>query len=55
MAEIDVQRKSNSWIWWVIGLIILALIAWAVFGGDAEDRVEVTPAPIEAPANAEGQ
>ncbi len=50
MAEIEVERKSHSWIWWVIGIIILALIAWALLAGDDEEEIAVTPAPIEEPA-----
>jgi hypothetical protein len=32
MAEINVQQKSSSAIWWVIGIIALALVLWFVFG-----------------------
>lgn len=29
MAELDIQQKRNSpWIWWVIGLLVLALLLW---------------------------
>lgn len=30
MAEIKIEKKSNPWPW-IIGLIILALLAWAAF------------------------
>ncbi|HET7322027.1 MAG TPA: hypothetical protein VFI96_06005 [Longimicrobiaceae bacterium] len=50
MADIDVQRKSGaSWLWWVIGLIILALIIWwlvAYLGRDSEVAPVATTAPV---------
>lgn len=64
MADIDVERKGPS-IWpWIIGLIILALLIWALvelFGGDEEAEVaavdpivaptgEVSPPTMEPPA-----
>lgn len=49
MAEIDVERKSSSWIWWVIGLIILVLIMWAWLAGDDDEDAVVTPVTIAAP------
>ena len=56
MADINVERKSPS-VWpWVLGLIVLALIIWALSemfrdggadtGGVANDTTEVqAPAP----------
>jgi hypothetical protein len=52
MADIDVQRKSNNaWIWWLLGLLALALLAWLLFAGDdGEEPVAVMePAPVVAP------
>ena len=45
MADLNVERRGPS-VWpWVIGLIVLALVAWLVvemLGDDAEaERVEV--------------
>ncbi|HEU4747038.1 MAG TPA: hypothetical protein VFS56_00955 [Gemmatimonadaceae bacterium] len=29
MAELDIQQKGRSpWLWWVIGLIVLAVLLW---------------------------
>jgi hypothetical protein len=53
MADIDVERKSGTaWIWWILGLIVLALLAWWLFAGDDEPEVAgvVEPAPVVAPA-----
>lgn len=50
MADINVERKGPS-IWpWVIGLVILALVIWAIaeLMGDGE-VVETEPAGVEAP------
>lgn len=34
MAEIDVQRRNNmSWLWWLLGLIVVALIVWVLLDG----------------------
>jgi hypothetical protein len=65
VADIDVERKSSSnWIWWLIGLIILALIIWWLLSRDDTPDVDtaavpaaVTPAPdtmagMGAPATA---
>lgn len=50
MAHLDIQEKrSSSWIWWLLGLVVLAIIAWWLLS--ATNRREVTdagipPAPI---------
>lgn len=63
MADIDVERKSGaSWIWWILGLILLALLIWAIaemLDDDAEvvDPVAtevVEPAPVMTPAPVAG-
>lgn len=58
MADIDIQRKSGmGWLWWVLGLIVLALLAWWFLAADNEEvatdptlteqpAVEVAPAPM---------
>ena len=31
MADIDVERKSGAnWLWWLLGLLLLALLIWAI-------------------------
>jgi hypothetical protein len=48
MADIDVERKGPS-IWpWIIGLIILALLIWALVELFGEDEAEVAEAPVPA-------
>lgn len=56
MADIDVERKGGPGIWpWIIGLIVLALLAWLLIEwlGDDDDVVVdepvagvVEPAPV---------
>lgn len=61
MADIDVERKGPS-IWpWIIGLIVLALVIWALaelLGDDADDtadQVDVDPVGVVQPTDtAEG-
>ncbi|GAB3533751.1 hypothetical protein GCM10027443_19720 [Pontibacter brevis] len=41
MAEIKIERKKNNSVWiWLLVLVVLALIAWAVYEF-AFDRNEV--------------
>lgn len=54
MADIDVQRKSSpTWLWWLLGLLVLGLILWALLGrGDDVDTADVVePAPVVAPVD----
>jgi hypothetical protein len=57
MAEIDVERKSSpTWIWWLLGLIVLGLIAWvALSGDDPEPADTIAPAPVSAPEVPNGE
>lgn len=51
MADIDVERKqSNSWIWWLLGLIVLGLLIWWLAAALGDDEPEVATTPLEAPA-----
>ena len=55
MAQIDIERKSTtSWIWWVLGLILLALVVWWIVSA-AGDDTEVAEAPgvVAAPVTPE--
>lgn len=53
MADINVERKGPS-IWpWIVGLIVLALLAWllmSVLGDDEVEREGTVVQPVEAPA-----
>lgn len=53
MADINVERKGGmAWLWWILGLIVLALIVWwfLAAGDDDPDTAEVVdPAPVVAP------
>jgi hypothetical protein len=45
VADINVERKQGPGIWpWIIGTIILALIAWWLFARGRSDEMEPTPA-----------
>lgn len=53
MADINVERKAGmGWLWWVLGLIVLALLLWWVLAPDGEEVAMVEPVaeqPIVAP------
>lgn len=40
MAQLDIQQKKGAgWLWWAIGLVVLALLAWWIVAGN--DRAVV--------------
>ena len=61
MADINLEKKGRSGIWgWVIALIILLIILWAIFGnrsqpartssaGSSDTAVSVATGPALAP------
>lgn len=53
MADIDVERKGGmGWLWWLLGLIVLALVVWAIVEAMDTDEPEVgvtEPVPAVAP------
>lgn len=50
MADIDVERKSSmSWLWWVLGLILLALLIWWLIPDGDDDVLVTDPAPVVEP------
>jgi hypothetical protein len=51
MADIDIQRKeSPNWIWWVVGAVILGLIAlWLLMGIGRDQVAVVNDSPVAAP------
>lgn len=63
MADINVERKGAS-VWpWILGLLVAALLIWALVGlfGDDEEGETAVPAaevgavlPVPAGMNAEG-
>lgn len=42
MAEIRVEKKRNSLLPWIIGLVVLGLLIWALSGLMDDDRDEET-------------
>lgn len=39
MAEIKIEQKaSSSWLWWALGLVVLALLAWWLLAGRDDTR-----------------
>lgn len=42
MAEIRVEKKRNSLLPWIIGLIVLGLLIWALSGLMDDDGAEET-------------
>ena len=36
MADINVQRKSPSAIWWILGVVALLILLWVLFGWDVD-------------------
>ncbi len=52
MADIDVQRKGGaSWLWWLLGLLVLALLIWALveaFDDDDDEGLEGVEPPAAA-------
>lgn len=45
MAEINVQRKEKSILPWIIGLVVLALLAWVLISMLGEDTETVGEGP----------
>lgn len=57
MAKIDIQKKQGSnWLWWAIGLVVLALLAWWLIVANGhktmvgEGDVVATPAAVPVAA-----
>jgi hypothetical protein len=36
MADINVQRKSPSAIWWILAIVALLILLWVLFGWDLD-------------------
>ena len=49
MAEIPIEKKSGSkWLWILLALLALALIAWWLLDNDGDDVVEYTDETVVA-------
>jgi len=50
VANINVVRKRNtSWVWWVIAIVVLAIILFAVFGTGSSARANTRIARVTVP------
>jgi hypothetical protein len=55
MAEIPVEKKSGkSWLWIILALILLALLAWWLLNDDGDEVVEYTDNDTVAASTATG-
>jgi hypothetical protein len=36
VADINIQRKSSSAIWWILGVVALVVLIWLLFAWDTE-------------------
>jgi len=54
MAEIPVEKRSGSknWLWILLALLVLALLAWWLLNDDGDDVVEYTENDAVATATA---
>lgn len=51
MADIDVVKgRSNSWIWWIVAIVAVLLIAMMLMRGS--DREPATNAPARSSSTA---
>jgi hypothetical protein len=51
VAHIDIQKKSGSnWLWWILGLVILALLVWWLVGSTHRDSTTTSNGAVAAPA-----
>lgn len=51
MANIPVRKKSSSslsWLWLLLALVVLAVIAWWIWGGTNNRNQQVNTAPVSA-------
>jgi len=43
MAEIPIEKKSGkNWLWVLLALLVVALLAWWLLDDDSEDAIEYT-------------
>lgn len=60
MADVQVNQSpggssgSSGWIWAIVVLVVVALIAWFVFAGGAADGGNETRIEVETPAAPSG-
>lgn len=57
MANIPVKKKTSSslsWLWVLLALVVLALIAWWIWGGTNDRNQQVNNAPVAAQTSTGG-
>lgn len=55
MADINIQRRSTSWLWWVLGIVAVLLIVWAIvsmWNAGPEPVSLMAPEPVQQLAGA---
>jgi hypothetical protein len=45
MADLNVERTSSAAVWWLIGIVVLAVLLWLAFGWGSQEGITSIPIP----------